>query len=239
MWQCLEFKVPSCQLLCFCPLSCTVPPSKAQPGSWETGEAGTLEADWGKFPGRRETATGRGHWSEERWDLPLDLAKGKLLGGFGKCGFIGVMGSKACISICMGENERWGSGYSDCGRLTLRRCAVWGNIKMGMRAEGRSTVREVFLFLFLKDGQNSSMLLLEHPERGNFWCNKEEIFARLMFLHRWEGGVDLGFEYGTSFNLWNTCSQTEGAMRIQAQVKGRFGGRWVDEKVFLNAFFFF
>lgn len=49
----------------------------------------------------------------------------------------------------------------------------------------------------------------------------------------------MGFEYGTSFNLWNTCSQTEGAMRIQAQVKGRFGGRWVDEKVFLNAFFFF
>ena len=111
--------------------------------------------------------------------MPLDLAKGKLLGGFGKCGFIGVMGSKACITICMGEN-----GYSDCGRLTLRRCAVWGNIKMGMRAKGRSTVREVFLFLFLKDGQNSSMLLLENPERGNFWCNKEEIFARLMFLHR-------------------------------------------------------
>ena len=55
---------------------------------------------------------------------------------------------------------------------------------MGMRAKGRSTVREVFLFLFLKDGQNSSMLLLENPEMGNFWCNKEEIFARLMFLHR-------------------------------------------------------
>lgn len=38
--------------------------------------------------------------------------------------------------------------------------------------------------------------------------------------------------------MFQTCSQTEGAIRIQVQVKGRFGGRWVDEKVFLNAFFF-
>lgn len=40
--------------------------------------------------------------------------------------------------------------------------------------------------------------------------------------------------------MFQTCSQTEGAIRIQVQIKGgRFGGRWVDEKVFLNAFFFF
>ena len=49
--------------------------------------------------------------------------------------------------------------------------------------------------------------------------------------------MGLHLAFGT--HVPNTCSQKEGAMRIQVQVKGRFGGRWVDEKVFLNAFFFF
>ena len=38
--------------------------------------------------------------------------------------------------------------YSDSGHPTLRRCAIWGNIKMGVRAEGKSTAREGF-FVFI------------------------------------------------------------------------------------------
>lgn len=37
--------------------------------------------------------------------------------------------------------------------------------------------------------------------------------------------------------MFQTRSQTEGAVRIQVQVKGRFGGRWVDESLSKCLFF--